>query len=161
MFGRSDLVGDHSPMAGPARRTEVARMHAFIVRLPNRPGSLADLGDALGERGINITGISGMTWGDGDGALAIITNDEAGARSVLEERNDDYREVALVSASLEDRPGALGAAARRLAARDVNIEAIVPTGMQGSRVTVAIGVDDETGAREALGDLAATESRPV
>jgi hypothetical protein len=33
--------------------------------------------------------------------------------------------------------------------------------MQGSRVTVAIGVDDETGAREALGDLAATESRPV
>ena len=148
-------------MAGPARRTEVARVHAFIVRLPNRPGSLADLGDALGERGINITGISGMTWGDGDGALAIITNDEAGARSVLEERNDDYREVALVSASLEDRPGALGAAARRLAARDVNIEAIVPTGMQGSRVTVAIGVDDETGAREALGDLAATESRPV
>ncbi|HJP72409.1 MAG TPA: ACT domain-containing protein [Candidatus Limnocylindria bacterium] len=136
-------------------------MHAFIVRLPNRPGSLADLGDALGERGINITGISGMTWGDGDGALAIITNDESGARSVLEERNDDYREVSLVSASLEDRPGSLGDAARRLASRDVNIEAVIPTGMQGSRITVALGVDDESAAREALGDLAAMESKPV
>ena len=136
-------------------------MHAFIVRLPNRPGSLADLGDALGERGINITGISGRTWGDGAGALAIITNDENGARSVLEERNDDYREVSLVSASLEDRPGSRGDAARRLARADVNIEAVIPTGMQGSRVTVAPGVDDETAAREALGDLAAMESRPV
>jgi hypothetical protein len=102
-----------------------------------------------------------MTWGDGDGALAIITNDENGARSVLEERSDDYREVSLVSASLEDRPGSLGDAARRLASRDVNIEAVIPTGMQGSRVTVALGVDDETAAREALGDLAAMESRPV
>lgn len=136
-------------------------MHAFIVRLANRPGSLADLGEALGERGINITGISGMTWGDGDGALAIITNDEDGARSVLEERSDDYREVSLVSASLEDRPGSLGDAARRLAGADVNIEAVIPTGMQGSRVTVALGVDDEAAAREALGDLAAMESRPV
>lgn len=136
-------------------------MHAFIVELENRPGALADLGEALGQRGINITGISGMTWGDDDGALAIITNDDAGARSVLEERDEDYREVGLVSASLEDRPGSLGEAARRLADRGVNIEAVIPTGMSGSRVTVALGVDDPAGAREALGDLARTEAEAV
>lgn len=136
-------------------------MHAFIVKLENRPGSLADLGEALGERGVNITGISGMTWGDDEGALALITNDEAGTRAVLEDRDEDYREVELVSATLDDRPGSLGAAARRLADRDVNIEAVIPTGISGSRVTVALGVDDAAGAREALGDLAGMEAEAV
>ena len=135
-------------------------MHAFIVRLENRPGSLADLTEALGERGINISAVSGMTWGEG-GGLGVITNDEEGTRSVLEDRGADYREVELVSAELDDQPGSLGAAARRLAERDVNIEALIPTGMQGSRVSVAFGVDDPAAAREALGDLVATGTQAV
>lgn len=136
-------------------------MRAFIVKLENRPGSLADLGEALGERGVNITGISGTTWGDNDGGLGLITNDEDAARSVLDDRSEDYREVDLVSAALEDRPGALGAAARTLAERDVNIEAVIPTGMQGGRVTVALGVDDAAAAREALGELATAGTQPI
>ena len=47
-------------------------MRAFIVKLENRPGTLAELGEALGERGINISGLSGTSW-DGDGALAVIS----------------------------------------------------------------------------------------
>lgn len=136
-------------------------MRAFIVKLENRPGSLADLGDALGERGVNITGLSGMTWGDDGGGLGLITNDDDATRSVLEDRDADYREVELVSAAIEDRPGALGAAARRLAERNVNIETVIPTAMQGGRVTIAFGVDDVAGAREALGELAAAGSQPV
>lgn len=135
-------------------------MRAFIVKLENRPGSLADLGEALGERGINISGVAGTTW-DGDGAIALITNDDASARSVLEDRDLSYRDIEIVSAGLEDRPGSLGAAARLLADRGVNIELIMPTGMQGNRITVAFGVDDPAGAREALGELAATGSQPI
>jgi hypothetical protein len=135
-------------------------VRAFIVRLDNRPGTLADLGEALGERGINISGLSGTTW-DGAGALAVITNDDAGARAVLEDRDLIYRDCEVVSAGLEDRPGALGAAARRLADRGVNIELIMTIGVQGTRVTVAFGVDDPVGAREALGELAATGSLPI
>jgi hypothetical protein len=135
-------------------------VRAFIVKLENRIGALADLGEALGERGINISGVAGTTW-NGDGAIALITNDDAGARSVLEDRDITYRDVEIVSAGLEDKPGTLGAAARRLADRGVNIELIMPTGMQGSRITVAIGVDDAAGAREALGELAATGTQPI
>ena len=36
----------------------------------------------------------------------------------------------------------------------MNIEAILATGMQGGRVTIAFAVDDPVGAREALGSLA-------
>jgi len=136
-------------------------MRAFIIKLENRPGALADLGEALGERGVNITGLSGMTWDVEGGGLGLITNDDDATRTVLEDRNADYREVELISAAIEDRPGALGAAARRLAARDVNIETVIPTGMQGGRVTIAFGVDDVAAAREALGDLAAVGSQPV
>lgn len=135
-------------------------MRAFIVKLENRPGTLAALGEALGERGINITGLSGTSW-DGDGALAVITNDDAGARAVLEDHDLTYRDCEIVSASLEDKPGSLGAAARRLADRGVNIELVMTTGVQGTRITVAIGVDDPAGAREALGELAATGSQPI
>ncbi len=135
-------------------------MRAFIVKLENRPGTLAALGEALGERGINITGLSGTTW-DGEGALAVITNDDAGARAVLEDRSLAYRDCEIVSASLEDKPGTLGAATRRLADRGVNVELVMTTGVQGSKITVAIGVDDPAGAREALGELAATGSQPI
>jgi hypothetical protein len=104
---------------------------------------------------VNISGGAGTTWNE-TGAIALITNDDSATRAVLEERDIEYRDVDVVSASLDDRPGALGAAARRLADRGINIEVILPTGVQGSRISVAFGVDDPAGAREALGELAAT-----
>lgn len=128
-------------------------MRAFIIQAENRPGALADLAEALGQRGINITGVAGSTSGS-TGAIALITNDDSGTRSILDERGADYRESELVAAGMEDKPGTLGDAARRLADRGVNIEAIMPTGMQGGRVTVAFAVDDVAAAREALGDMA-------
>jgi hypothetical protein len=135
-------------------------LHAFIVNLENRRGTLADLGTALGERGINITGLAGTTW-EGTGSVAIVTNDDAATLAALDEAGFDYRETELVSAQIEDRPGALGEAARRIADRNVNIELVMPTDTQGTRVTVAFGVDDVERAREALGDLAAVGSRVV
>ena len=135
-------------------------MRAFIIHADNRPGALADIAEALGERGINITGIAGSAW-EQAGAIGIITNDDAGTRSVLDGRNAEYRELDLVAAGMEDKPGTLGAAARRLADRGVNIGAIIPTGMQGSKVTVAFAVDDAAAAREALGDLASAGSASI
>jgi len=127
-------------------------MRAFIVEMENRPGQLADLCEALAQRGINITGVASSTTAT-TGAVSIITNDETGTRSVLDGRNATYRELDLVAAALEDRPGSLGEAARRLSDRGINIEAIMPTGMQGGRVTVAFAVADAAAASEALGDL--------
>ncbi len=135
-------------------------MRAFIINAENRPGALADLAEALGERGINISGVAGAAWDD-SGAIGLITNDDAGTRSVLDGRNAAYREVDLVAAGMEDKPGTLGMAARKLAERGVNIEAIMPTGMQGTKVTVAFAVDDAAAAREALGDLALAGSPSI
>jgi hypothetical protein len=129
-------------------------MHAFIVDLSNLPGSLASVAEALGEHGINITGSAGATAGN-VGSLALVVDDHDGARSVFAAHAWTYREVPLVTASLEHRPGSLGEAARRIADAGINVETMFPTGMDGDRVQIAFGVSDPDAARGALGELAA------
>ena len=105
--------------------------------------------------------IGSLAWGRALRRAGVLTADEAGTRALLGERGIEVREAELVSAALDDRPGSLGMAARRLADRGINVEALMPTGMSGSRITVAFAVDDAAAAREALGDLAAVGSQPV
>jgi hypothetical protein len=54
----------------------------FTVRLEDRPGSLARVAAALGERGVNITGIVGVAE-DTDGALMLTTSDAAATRGAF------------------------------------------------------------------------------
>jgi len=54
----------------------------FTLQLEDRPGSLANVAAALGDRGVNITGIVGVAE-DTDGALMITTSDSAATREVL------------------------------------------------------------------------------
>ena len=57
--------------AGTIERTGGARVTVwFTVKLDDRPGSLARVATALGERGVNITGIVGVAE-DTDGALML------------------------------------------------------------------------------------------
>ena len=51
----------------------------FTVKLDDRPGSLARVATALGDRGVNITGIVGVAE-DTDGALMLTTSDAAATR---------------------------------------------------------------------------------
>ena len=54
----------------------------FTVQLEDRPGALARVAGALGERGVNITGIVGVAE-DTDGALMLTTSDAAATRDVF------------------------------------------------------------------------------
>lgn len=132
-------------------------MNAFIIELENKPGSLAEITEAIGERGINITAISGVTAGT-VGALGLLTNDEAGTREVLKSAGIRVREIGLVSVSLEHKAGTLGQIARKLADAGVNIELLLGTGMSGSNVTVALGVDDVEAAQRAIGQGASVQA---
>jgi hypothetical protein len=125
-------------------------MNAFIIELDNRPGALADATAAIAEKGINITGVAGAT-GTSTGTIAVVTNDDDATRSALEGAGARFREVPLASAALEHRPGSLSETARKLADAGVNIEAILPMGMEGNRITVAFGVDNVESAMSVLG----------
>lgn len=129
-------------------------MNAFIVKLDNRPGTLAQVLEVIAARGINLESAAGSTWDDA-GAIVILTNDEAGTRSALGAAGITSREVEAVPVSIEHgRPGTLAEMTRKLAAADVNIEAVLPAGMSGGNVTVAFVTGDAAKAREAVGQEA-------
>jgi hypothetical protein len=126
-------------------------MNAFIVELPNRPGSLAMIAEAVAERGINITGIAGATSGE-LGSVSFTTDDEAATRNALGEKGWVYREVPIVHAKIEHRPGTLAAAARKLADAGINVETMFIDGMdEDGKVSVVFGVDTPEAAQRALG----------
>ena len=125
-------------------------MNAFVVELPNQPGSLAMIAEAVAARGINITAFAGATSGE-LGTVSFTTDDESGTRNALGEKGWVYREVPIVRASLDHRPGTLAAAARRLADAGINIETVFVSGMEGDKVVVAFGVDTPDAAQRALG----------
>jgi hypothetical protein len=130
-------------------------MNAFIVDLMNKPGELARLAETIAQKGINITGFAGATAG-GAGTVVLVTNDEAGTRSAMSEKGFRAREVELVMASLENKPGSLAAAAKKLADAGINVEAALPTGMSGESVSIAFATDQPAKARELLGAAAPT-----
>jgi hypothetical protein len=55
----------------------------FTVQLQDRPGALAEVAKALGDRGVNITGIVGVAE-DTDGALMLTTSDAEKTREAFE-----------------------------------------------------------------------------
>ena len=63
----------------------------FTVQLEDRPGSLARVATALGERGVNITGIVGVAE-DTDGALMLTTSDAALTRQAFDSLALPYEE---------------------------------------------------------------------
>jgi hypothetical protein len=86
----------------------------FTVKLDDRPGSLARVATALGERGVNITGIVGVAE-DTDGALMLTTSDPVATREAFAglglafEEHDPTGGVEPDEMSVSDlRPGAAG-----------------------------------------------------
>lgn len=86
----------------------------FTVKLDDRPGSLARVATALGERGVNITGIVGVAE-DTDGALMLTTSDPTVTREAFSalglffEEHDPTGGVAPDGLSVRDlRPGSAG-----------------------------------------------------
>ena len=117
----------------------------ITVLMENRPGALADVAEALGKAGINIEGMCGFVSA-GQGVGHLLVQDPAAARRALSGLCEirDEREVLVVE--LEDRPGALGDVARRMAEAGVNVE----LGYVTVATQIVLAVSDIEKARAAL-----------
>ena len=116
------------------------------VILEDRPGTLADMGEALGKAAINIEGVCAFP-SEGKGVVHILVDDVAAARRALEEVGievGDEREVSVLE--IEDRPGTLGEVSRRVADAGVNIELVY----LATNTRLVIGADDLAKAQAAV-----------
>ncbi len=100
-------------------------MKDLAIALENRPGALADMGEALGRAGVSIDG--GGAWVVGsNGAAHFLFHDGAAARKALEAagiRVLQERDV-VVQRLKQAVPGQLGKFTRRMAEAGVNIEVL-------------------------------------
>jgi len=97
----------------------------LAIRLENRPGALAEMGETLGSAGVSIEGGGAFVF-DGKGLAHFLFEDAAAARRALEEKGIavlEDREV-LVQRLHQDQPGQLGKIARMMADAGVNIEVV-------------------------------------
>jgi len=100
-------------------------MKDLAILLENRPGALAEMGEALCRAGVSIEGGGAWVVG-GDGVAHFLFEDGAAARQALEAvgiRILEEREVVALRLR-QDVPGQLGILTRRMAEAGVNIEVL-------------------------------------
>lgn len=124
-------------------------MKDITVILENNPGSLADMGETLGENGINMEGICGFPLKD-EGIMHILVEEETTARYVLESAGFQVRAVREVLVidigNIVGKPGTGGNLARKLGNAGVNIDLIY----FAENNKLVIGVDNLEKATSAL-----------
>ena len=118
----------------------------LTVILEDRPGTLADMGEALGKAGINIEGCCGFR-SEGKGVIHILVEDVVAARRELQQAGLEVRgEREVLVLEVGDRPGALGDVTRRIAKAGVNVDLIY----LAANTRLVIGADDLHKARAAV-----------
>ena len=118
----------------------------LTIILEDRPGTLADMGEALGKAGINIEGGCGFR-SEGKGVIHILVEDVDAARRELQQAGLEVRgERQVLVLEVENRPGVLGDVTRRIAKAGVNIDLIYAA----ANTRLVIGADDLDKTRSAI-----------
>jgi hypothetical protein len=122
----------------------------LLVTLEDRPGTLADLGEALGDAGINIEGVCAITH-EGRGIIHLLVEDVAGARRALEGAGIKVEgETDVIVGDIPDdvdKPGTLGTMARKVANAGVN----VTLAYLATKNRSVVATSDNAKAQQALG----------
>src|SRR5215207_10067126 len=115
-----------------------------VVKLEDRIGALADLGELLGGEGVNITALAVVRVAEGRALAHLVLEPADVAVRVLGEHDlvpQRVREV--LSVTLEDEPGALGRYCRRLADASIYL-----AGERNGAKELVLAVSDLPAARQ-------------
>ena len=121
----------------------------FRVSLRDEPGTLARLGCALGDAGVNIEAISGSSR-HGTSRVQFVCDAPDRAREALAAAGIPYTTREVLVVRVLDEPSMLGELALVMAKAGVNIDAVYVT----TRGHVVLGVDDLAGAIQVAGGMA-------
>ena len=128
---------------------------AFTAELENKPGELARLCEAMAGSDVNLV-LCAITHGD-SGAVVFIADDEASARTVLEDADIAYAMRPALTVRLDNVPGTAAATFRKLADVGINTDLLLPVRISDDLFFAVVCVDDVDKARNALGDQVVDE----
>ena len=119
----------------------------LTLYLDDQPGELARVGDVLGKAGANIAGLCALSTGGGQAEVHILVNDATSAFEALQAAGIKIAsEQEVLVLEIEDRPGALGALARRLGDARVNLSLVY----LATNTRVVLAADNLADAKSAV-----------
>jgi hypothetical protein len=124
-------------------------MRAFLIALDDDPGAFAEVVGLIAARGVNIVSAT-VGHAGGGGRAAIMTNDESTTRIALLEAGCDYQETMVIEASMRHEPGSLARVCRQLTDAGIDLQALLPVGMEGTEMEFGFVTDDPVRTREIL-----------
>ncbi len=118
----------------------------LTIILEDRPGTIADMAEALGKAGVNIEGGCGFP-SEGKGVIHILVEDVVAAKGALQQAGLEVRdERQVLVLAIENRPGVLADVTRRIDKAGVNIDLMY----LAANTRLVIGVDDIDKARAVI-----------
>jgi hypothetical protein len=115
----------------------------ITVILEDKPGTLADMGKALGNAGINIKGGCGLPF-EGQGIIHLLVDDADAAIAALSGAGiEAHTPVPVIQKKFHDHPGELGGLTRSMADAGINVYMFYLS----ADGEIVLGVDDIEKAR--------------
>jgi hypothetical protein len=116
-------------------------LEEIVVEIDDRRGVLAEIGELLGARGVNIETLSAYAY-NGRGVLNLVADDGDEAAEILTSNGYKIAETRpVLQATLEDRPGELGRYCRKLAEAGIDISAAYVANRGGGESQLILAVD--------------------
>ena len=120
------------------------------IILPNRPGTLGEVTNALAKAKVNLLAID-ASGGFEYNIVRIVPDKAAKARAVLRRKGLDVGETKVLCIPAQDKPGALADVADALGGGKVNIDYLYATGGScQSETMIVVHVSDTRKAIKAL-----------
>ena len=121
----------------------------FNVTVEDKPGTLARLGQILGEARVNIEAIQGTTR-NGRAFIHFVPRDPEESARALDAAGLRYTKREVLIVRVLDEPGMLGDVALVMARANINIDSIYVT----TKGHIVLGVDDLDGAIQVAAGMA-------
>jgi len=128
----------------------ISKATQFVVPLANKPGTLARLCSVLGDAEVNIIGVFVPEAKGSAQPARVMTVDVEAARAALRKAKIPFSEEEVLNVELDNKPGAFGEFADRLARRRINITHAYATTAPFARAGVVVAVSDIDKAVAAL-----------
>jgi hypothetical protein len=123
----------------------------IVVTLQNKPGTAAQLCSTLRDVGVNISALDAAAIA-GRGKVRLLVDNPEKAKEALKAAKIRFSEEEAIAVELDNRPGALGEVAGKLAQAKINIKYAYATSAEGSaKTTVILAVPDVAKALGVLG----------
>lgn len=129
----------------------ISKATQFVVPLANKPGSLARLCSVLGDAKVNIIGVFVPEAKGIAQEARVMVVDVTGARAALRRAKIRFSEEEALNIEMDNRPGAFGEFAGKLAKKKINIRYAYATTAPFARAGVVVAVSDIGKALAALG----------